>query len=339
MEDIKITDIFSDETDSTSNTPYNDAFRTMMGKSGTLRIAFINEMFHPSRPIKPDARIDEAVNEHFTEHGNGVQRRLVTDSLLHLDGSTYHIECQSLPDGTILVRMFEYDLAVGIKESRYADYHLTVDIPVSGVLFLRSTKNIPDEMKVTINTVGGSIEYPVSTLKLSNYTLDDLIKKDLLFLFPFYIFNLEKELKAFDEKTESREKVISSFSELLNYVNGLLDERKLDFDKYLLLTDMIQKVADHLSVKYSSARKELDEIMGGKIIEFKGERIFNQGMEKGVEKGKIEGGIEDLLGLVYDNALSVDVAASRAEKKYNVSKDDFMEMVKTYKPDDELKQG
>lgn len=29
---------------------------------------------------------------------------------------------------------------------------------------------------MTINAVGGSIEYPVATLKLSDYTLDDLMQ-------------------------------------------------------------------------------------------------------------------------------------------------------------------
>ena len=238
--------------------------------------------------------------------------------------------------------MLEYDLAVGIKESRYADYHLTVDIPVSGVLFLRSTKNIPDEMRVTINAVGGSIEYPVATLKLSDYTLDDLINKNLLFLFPFYIFNLEKELKNF-EKTGSRTKVISSFTELLEYVNELYNTEKIAFDKYLLLTDMIQKVADSLSVKYGNARKELEEIMGGKILEFRGESIFNKGKEEGREEGMAEGiekgEIKGLLDLAYDGTLPVDVAAKRAETKYKVSKEDFMKMLSSYKPDDNLMQG
>ena len=56
MEGIKrITDTIFEETG--SNTPYDDAFRTMMGKSGVLRVAFINEMFHPSRPIKSDTKI------------------------------------------------------------------------------------------------------------------------------------------------------------------------------------------------------------------------------------------------------------------------------------------
>ena len=197
-------------------------------------------------------------------------------------------------------------------------------------------------MIVTINAVGGSIEYPVATLKLSDYTLDDLINKNLLFLFPFYIFNLEKELKTFD-KTRSRTKVINSFTELLEYVNELYNTEKIAFDKYLLLTDMIQKVADSLSVKYDNARKELDEVMGGKILEFRGESIFNKGKEEGREEGMAEGiekgEIKGLLDLAYDGTLPVDVAAKRAEIKYKVSKEDFMKMLSSYKPDDDLMQG
>ena len=98
---------------------------------------------------------------------------------------------------------------------------------------------------------------------------------------------------------------------------------------------MIQKVADSLSVKYDNARKELDEVMGGKILEFRGESIFNKGKEEGREEGKVEG----LLDLAYDGTLSVDIAAEKAEKKYKVSKEEFMKMLKAYKPDDNLMQG
>jgi flagellar biosynthesis/type III secretory pathway protein FliH len=106
---------------------------------------------------------------------------------------------------------------------------------------------------------------------------------------------------------------------------------------------MIQKIADSLSVKYDNARKELDEIMGGKILEFRGESIFNKGKEEGREEGMAEGiergEIKGLLDLAYDNTLPVDVAAKRAETKYKVSKEDFMKMLKAYKPDDDLMQG
>lgn len=164
------------------------------------------------------------------------------------------------------------------------------------------------------------------------------IKKNLLFLFPFYIFNLESEIKTYD-KEESRTRVVNSITELLEYVNGMYNDKKLTFDKYLLITDMIRKVADNLSEKYGNARKEIDEIMGGKILEFKGERIYNEGREEGKKEGKKEGKIEELLGLAYDKAMTVEAAAERAETKYHVSKSDFMEMLKSYKPDDELMQG
>lgn len=107
----------------------------------------------------------------------------------------------------------------------------------------------------------------------------------------------------------------------------------------LLLTDMIHKVAESLSVKYNKARKELDEVMGGKILEFRGESIFNKGKEEGREEGREEGKVEGLLDLAYDGTLSVDVAAEKAEKKYKVSKEEFMKMLKAYKPDDNLMQG
>ena len=79
--------------------------------------------------------------------------------------------------------------------------------------------------------------------------------------------------------------------------------------------------------------------MGGEILEFRGEIIFNKGKEEGKEEGKIEGMIEGLLSLAYDGTMSVDVAAKRAETKYKVSKKDFMKMLKAYKPDDNLMQG
>lgn len=267
-----------------SNTPYDDAFRTMIVKSGNLRIPFINEMFRLAVPIPQNTPIENVHNEYFIDEGQGKQSRIVTDSVLHINGKTYHIECQSMPDGTILVRMFEYDINVAISEKQYDNYHLTVNIPTSGVLFLRKAPGVPEQMTVTINTRNGSIDYPVDVMSLADYTLDDLIRKNLLFLFPFYMFNLESEFAGYEKSDEvSREKVIGSFNELLEHVNKLYESRELTFENYLLVTDMLRKVTDSLTQKYENVRKELDEIMGGKIIEFKGEKIFNEGRDQGAD--------------------------------------------------------
>lgn len=262
----------------TSNTPYDDAFRTMVTKSGNLRLPFINEMFHPDSPLQPGTPIENVSNEYFIEEGKGNQREVITDSVLHIAGKTYHIECQSFADGTILVRMFEYDVTIGLKESEYSAGHLTVTMPHSGVLFLRKASNTPDKMLVTINTEGGNVEYEVKALYLADYALDDLIEKNLLFLFPFYMFNLEGEMKKAEENNaEANEKVVSSFTGLIQHVNDLYEKQAITFENYLLVTDMLRKVTDALTKNYDNVRKELDGIMGGKVLEFKGEKIFREG--------------------------------------------------------------
>lgn len=271
----------SDNQNKRSNTPYDDTFRTMIVKGGNLRIPFINEMFRLTTPIPMNTPIENIHNEYFIDEGQGKQSKIITDSVLHIDGKTYHIECQTLSDGTILVRMFQYDFNIAITESVYENYHLTVNIPTSGVLFLRRASDVPDQMTITINTRNGSIDYPVEVMNLSDYTLDDLIQKKLLFLFPFYMFNLEHEFKGFENNNEeSREKVITSFNDLLRHVNELYSNGTITVDNYLLITDMLKKVTDSLTQKYDRVRKELDEIMGGQIIEFKGEKLIKQGKEE-----------------------------------------------------------
>ncbi|GEM_PF-1184244 len=109
----------------------------------------------------------------------------------------------------------------------------------------------------------------------------------------------------------------------------------MTYDKYLLVTDMMKKVTDNLSSRFSKVRKELDEIMGGKILQFRGEELYNEGREKGRE----EGTIGTLIKLAFDHTLPADVAADRAESMCKVSKDKFMEMLNSYNPDDTLMQG
>lgn len=342
----------TEDSGNRSNTPYDDAFRTMIEKGGKLRIPFLNEMFHLKDPIAPDTLIENVANEYFISEGNGKQKKIITDSVLHIGNRTFHVECQSTADGSILVRMFEYDISIALNEREFQDNHLTVHIPMSGILFLRRIPGAAENLTVTIQTRGGSVSYAEDILYLADYTLDDLIRKKLLFLFPFYLFNLEQEFGGFEKGNEaSRQKVGTLFRDLLQHVNDLYQSREISCENYLLITDMIRKVTDSLTRKYNRVRKELDSIMGGKVLKFKGEDIYKEGLAEGKAEGKAEGRAEgkvegiaegkilELIELVHEGAFSVDYAANRAEKKYGIKKEDFRKMLDSYEPDDELMQG
>lgn len=55
----------------------------------------------------------------------------------------------------------------------------------------------------------------------------------------------------------------------------------------LSLTEMFENVANHIFSKQSDLRKEIGEIMGGKILELESERLLRTGKEKGEEKAKL----------------------------------------------------
>lgn len=324
----------------TRGTPYDDVFRTMLVKSGKLRIPFVNEMFRLHDPFPTNTPITNLSNEYFIDEGQSRQKKIITDSALCINGRTFHIECQSSDDGSILVRMFEYDTQIALFKHIYSDYHLTVRIPESGVLFLRTTTKTPKEMQVTIETAGTTAEYSVEVLRMSDYTIDDLIRKDLLFLFPFYMFNLEKEFNRYEQgDNDSKSKVLTNFEKLLNYINMVYEQEELTYDLYLLLTDMLKKVTEHLTQNYTIVRKELDNIMGGRVLEYKGERIFKKGEAKGRTEGRAEGAMENLVSLVYDGLLDEKVAIDRAREKYGVSAADFKKMLEEFDPNTDLKQG
>ncbi|MBR1874209.1 MAG: hypothetical protein IJ807_04835, partial [Eubacterium sp.] len=92
--------------DAETNTPYDDAFRTMITDSSILAISLINTMF--GEHIDPSATMITLQNEVYLATG----KKKITDSHIQIEGVNhfFHIECESISgDSGILVRLFEYD--------------------------------------------------------------------------------------------------------------------------------------------------------------------------------------------------------------------------------------
>ena len=94
-----------------NNTIFDDVFRTMIEKIPQLAIPLINEVFQTSYP--EDVEIIQLRNEHHQENGE-----IITDSCLRIGRKLYHIECQSVDDTTMAIRMIEYDFAIALDSAR-----------------------------------------------------------------------------------------------------------------------------------------------------------------------------------------------------------------------------
>ena len=180
-----------------SPTAYDDAFRTMLNDCSALIIPVVNLYFNEN--YTGNEEITFSKNEHYLAHSDSTEDKRVTDSSFVITRADktkkcYHIECEEQLNGSILVRIFEYDAQIALDDRTIDGAELTVSFPHSAVMALRYAEESPDTMKINVVTPGGQTSYTVPIIKVQQYSLDELFEKKLLFFLPFFIFSHEKEL-------------------------------------------------------------------------------------------------------------------------------------------------
>ena len=260
-----------------NNTIFDDVFRTMIEKMPYLAVPLINEVFHTSYPH--DVPIVQLRNEHQQENGE-----IITDSCLKIGGKLYHIECQSLDDTTMAIRMIEYDFSIAVENAQKQGRRYRMDFPKSCVLYLRSGNNTPDFLEVEMALANGNIVlYQIPTIKLETYTKDGIFEKNLLMLLPFYIMRYEKDIHEMSENPELFQCLLNEYEEIrTNLVKELSGADKAAL--YMDLNRLIIKIADYICQSEEVVRKGIGEVMGGKVLELESERLWAEGEARGEER-------------------------------------------------------
>ena len=285
-----------------SGTPYDDVFKTMLVKGSRLVIPLINEMFHLKEPISMDEDVKLESNEHFFNLEGGEQAKRESDSSIEIGDRHYHVECMCYDDGTIVVRIFEYAVQIAMEHSTYSDNHLTLELPHSGVLYLRKTEKTPEKLVISIRLPeGDEMSYDVPVMALSDYSLEDIISKKLYFLMPFYMFNLEKSM--YNKDRDGNRKAIRTFESLITEINDLYEAGSINANEYYLIHDMLRKVTGSLSRKNLKLWKEMDETMGGHVLRLAIDKYVDYGVKKGIKQGRQEGRQEGMQEERYDGAI------------------------------------
>ena len=256
-----------------SRTIFDDVFRTMVEKLPYLAVPLINEVFETSYP--ENVEITQLRNEHQQENGE-----IITDCCLKIGRKLYHIECQSIDDTTMAIRMIEYDFAIAIENAQKINRRYRIEFPRSCVIYLRSNKNTQDSLEVEVIFPDGKMHlYEIPTVKMENYTKDSIFEKNLLMLLPFYVMRYEKEAHNFSENPEKMQQLLNEYEEIRRRLNEeLVEERKSDL--YADLTDWIVRIADYIFRNEDAARKGINGIMRGKVLKLKSEELREEGREE-----------------------------------------------------------
>jgi len=249
----------------TDNTVFDSVFRTMVEKTPELVIPLINEAFGRSYP--DDVPFEQYRNEHETE-----QHRIITESIFKVEGKLYHIECQSVHDARMVVRMVEYDFAIALEQAIRNGVPYRIRFPESCILYLRDA---PTQEKLTMEMElpnGTICDYETRVVNSQSYGQDELFAKRLLMLMPFYIMRFEGDIDAIADDTVRTELLIAECERLRKQ----LERVTLSQDKALLYEQLVElavRISDHILAKQETLRRKVRISMGGEILELMSDRI------------------------------------------------------------------
>ncbi len=257
---------------------YDGAFRTILNDCRKLIIPIINEIFGETYTGKEE--IQFFPNEHFIDQQDEADKERITDTNFTVFGEIpkkYHVECESsLPDGKIMIRLFEYDAQIALDEGEITEETLAVTFPNTAVLYLRTYKKTPDKMKYVINTPGGTVQYDVSIMKVQMYSLDDIFEKGLLMLIPFYIFSHEKRFPEYNSNEQRLEELKAEYQKILERLDELEQQRIIGaFDKRTII-ELSGDVVKEIAQKYENVQKGIGDMMGGALIETSARRLKSE---------------------------------------------------------------
>ena len=308
------------ENQKMANTPYDDVFRTLLNDCTPLIIPVINDVF--GEQYSGNEEIIFSPNEHFLNRqgGNGDER--ITDSSFQIRGKEikrYHPECQSSPDRSLLVRFFEYGTQIALDEGEIRGGNtLTVTLPHSAVLFLRCRASTPDTLKIRIETPGGSLEYDIPAIKSQKYTLLEIFDKKLLLLLPFYIFSHEDRFAEYETDAAKLRGLQAEYAEIRNRLEGMAECGEISEYVKCTITDMSEKVLEHIAAKYNTVRKGVKAIMGGKVLEYEAKTIKREGIAEG-RAAEREKGIRDTVSILKKLGIPQQTILDQISEQFHLS--------------------
>lgn len=276
-------------------------------------------MFKTNYPL--DADVSFTSTELYTLSGDS-EKDVDTSFRIGDSPKLYHVECESSPSGSIVVRMYEYDSRIGLQNSMVDDGKLVVEFPSSAVLYLRSNSKTPDKLQVCIRADEKEFTYEMPVMKLSNYSLDGIFAKKLYFLLPFYFFVYENDLQVYNSSKEKLQELLHDFEKWITRMM-YLDETEMSKQVKDNLLRYARNVAVGLSKNYGMVREGVDAFMGGVVSRYS---PVEQEIHEAVEAAISNTTLNNMLDLYNDGHLSLAIAS----KKANLTEEEFLKKYQEY---------
>lgn len=239
------------------NTIYDRIYKMLQEDFPQLMIPLVNEQFHTNYDLT-----EPVINRSQELHTIG--GKLVMDSLYSIGNRLYHTECQSNPDGSIVIRMLEYDFFTAIKNVHKNEEGIyQIELPRSSVIYLRQRENTLQKEQLEIYFPDGEKKtYVVPIIKVQDYSVEEIFEKKLYMLLPYYVMRYEKDKRKWKQNPQKLKELEDEYQTMLERLEKDLSEGN---ENQRLLTAIESAI---MSVSAYTFRKDkvLQEKIGGVIM-------------------------------------------------------------------------
>ena len=299
-----------------SPTPFDDVFKTECEKLRAFLVPLIKEVFGLDCTIEEGSSVQGEPNERYLINSTkpvSVSKRF-TDSCLRIGDKLYHVECESQHDGSILLRLAEYNVRIAIDNAvnDYGNDRVLIRLPESALLRLRSSEA---DSKIIYKTIEYAYENQVITIKtpvmnVQAYSAEEIFEKKLYFLIPFYCVRYEKIFKHFSETDSSEYDRI--YLELKNYYDNIMTicaGGEITEDEARKLAELSRIILSHITAGLDKDERErMVNTVGGQVLELQEDRWLKQGIEQGIKQGEETGTLSSIRNLMS----SLEIPAGKA---------------------------
>ena len=188
----------------------------------------------------------------------------------------------------------------------YSKDESTFIFPHAAVLYLRTENATPSSIRMKIVTPGGDVSYEIPVVKVQDYGLEEIFEKKLLFLLPYYF--LRYKLELLERDADARLALRQTYRDIFQRLSLLEQGGEITEFIRQSLKAMIDKVAMFRTSRYASVQKEVEEIMGGKILNYEAKDIRNKALREGRETGRQEGIAQNILTMYRKGKTPEEIA-------------------------------
>lgn len=167
---------------------------------------------------------------------------------------------------------------------------------------------------------GQKVLYEVPIVQVQNFSKEDMFKKRLLILIPFYVLRYEKDIKAGKNEILGKlKKEYEYIKEQLMAEGSTINEPRLHYDLALS-----QKTLDYVGKGNEEYKERMGNIMGGVILEMESDKIWDKAWDKSGQYADSRRQI-----LCVDNMVKkMNMSLEKACEIQNITVDNYQNAIK-----------